>query len=93
MLEIDDFGNLINIVVFLFKKNFDTSFTYFVGIYVYFITAAQRESIIVCWPRGGVVFTKKVAKKLKKLGVNALGCQRVHKECQVRSVVHEAGSK
>jgi hypothetical protein len=65
MLEIDDFGNLINIVVFLFLKNLATAFAFFVGIYVYFMTAAQRVSIFVSWPRGYVVFTKKVAKMVK----------------------------
>jgi len=62
MLEIDDFGNLINIVVFLFLKNLATAFAFFVCIYVYFMTAAQRVSIFVSWPRGYVVFTKKLQK-------------------------------
>jgi hypothetical protein len=65
MLEIDDFGNLINIVVFLFLKNLATACAFFVGIYVYLMTAAQQVSIFVSWPRGYVVFTKKVAKMVK----------------------------
>ena len=44
---------------------FAIRFASFVDIYVYFMREAQRISIIVSWPGGDVVFTKKVAKKLE----------------------------
>ena len=48
---------------------FAIRFASFVDIYVYFMREAQRISIIVSWPGGDVVFTKKVAKKARKLGL------------------------
>jgi len=67
MVEIDDIGNLKKILVFLFLIILVTALAYFVGIYVGFMTEAQRVSIFVSWPRGYVVFTKKVAKNVKNL--------------------------